>query len=24
LERINEAFPLMESGAALKVCIIPA
>ena len=23
LERINEAFPLMESGAALKVCILP-
>jgi L-iditol 2-dehydrogenase len=24
LERINEAFPLMESGAALKVCILPS
>lgn len=23
LERINEAFPLMESGEALKVCILP-
>lgn len=23
LERIGEAFPLMESGAALKVCILP-
>ncbi len=23
LERVNEAFPLMESGAALKVCIEP-
>ena len=23
LERITEAFPLMESGAALKVCILP-
>ncbi|MEM1295110.1 MAG: alcohol dehydrogenase, partial [Verrucomicrobiota bacterium] len=23
LERINEAFPLMESGKALKVCVNP-
>jgi len=24
LERIHEAFPLMESGEALKVCILPS